>query len=67
MYCMERVGIRHDLKSEVLQFLQVFYAMFCFLHKVNEELTFVRARLLIQLRSTLDGIPSRGLSAILVE
>jgi len=22
MYCMERVGIRHDLKSEVLQFLQ---------------------------------------------
>ncbi len=22
MYCMERVGIRHDVKSEVLQFLQ---------------------------------------------
>jgi hypothetical protein len=24
MYCMERLGIRHDLKEEVLQFLQVF-------------------------------------------
>jgi hypothetical protein len=23
MYCMERVGIRHDLKAEVLQFLHV--------------------------------------------
>jgi hypothetical protein len=23
MYCMERVGIRHDLKAEVLQFLDV--------------------------------------------
>lgn len=23
MYCMERVGIRHDLKAEVLEFLQV--------------------------------------------
>jgi hypothetical protein len=23
MYCMERVGIRHDLKAEVLKFLHV--------------------------------------------